>query len=109
KRAFVEKLDFLTSAGFLDGGDSRARLGINTKGPTRVITDLGILEPDPVSKELVLTHLHPGVRIDQAKAATGWPLKVAERVMTTPAPTAHELETLRDLHARTARAHSGQA
>jgi glutaconate CoA-transferase subunit B len=108
-RAFVDKLDFVTSIGFLDGGDARARLGVTTKGPTKVITDLGILEPDPVSKELTLTHLHPGVAVEQAKAATGWPLKVADRLSTTAAPTECELTALRDLHARTARAHAGRA
>ena len=108
-RAFVDKLDFVNSVGFLDVGEARAKLGISTKGPTKVITDLGILEPDPLTKELTLTHLHPGVSVDQAKAATGWPLAVADRLATTEAPTPRELVTLRDLHARTARAHAGNA
>jgi glutaconate CoA-transferase subunit B len=79
------------------------------KGPVAVITDLGILTPDPVTKELTLTSLHPGVTTEQAVAATGWPLKVAERVDTTAAPTERELQVLRDLNARTAKAHAGQA
>lgn len=106
-RAFVDKLDFITSVGHMDGGDARERAGLPGKGPTVVITDLGILTPDPVTRELVLTSLHPGATVEQAKAATGWALKVADDVSETPAPTAAEMDTLRDLNARTARAHGG--
>jgi glutaconate CoA-transferase subunit B len=109
KRAFIEKLDFVTSSGHLTGGDSRDKLKLPGKGPTAVITDLGILTPDPVSKELVLTSVHPGVTTEQVVAATGWPLKVSPQLATTAPPTAHELSVLRDLHARTAKAHAGQA
>ncbi|MEO8097686.1 MAG: CoA-transferase subunit beta [Acidobacteriota bacterium] len=109
KRAFVEKLDFLTSGGHFEGGDSRAKLKLPGKGPTAVITDLGILTPDPVSKELTLTHVHPGITVEQVVAETGWALKVAATVDTTAEPTEHELAVLRDLNERTARAHAGQA
>src|SRR5690349_21975226 len=105
KRTFVPKLDFLTSVGHLDGGDSRARSGARGKGPTAVITDLGVLAPDPVTRELTLVAIHPGVTVDQAKAATGWDLKVAPQLAATAAPTESELATLRELHARTAKAH----
>jgi len=108
KRTFVEKLDFVTSGGHFEGGDSRQKLGLPGKGPTAVITDLGILTPDPVTKELTLTSVHPGITADQVVAATGWPLKVASKVDTTAPPTAEELAVLRDLNARTARAHAGQ-
>jgi len=107
-RAFVETLDFVTSAGYLDGGDSRARLRLPGRGPTAVITDLGILTPDPATKELTLTSVHPGIPVAQVVAATGWPLKIARDLSTTAAPTDHELHVLRDLQARTARAHAGQ-
>jgi glutaconate CoA-transferase, subunit B len=76
------------------------------KGPVAVISDLGILEPDCLSKELTLTSLHPGVRLDEARAATGWNLKVSADLQTTPAPTSDELLVLRDLERRTALAHS---
>ena len=109
KRSFVEKLDFTTSGGHFHGGDSRQRMGLPGKGPTAVITDLGILTPDPETKELTLTSLHPGVTIQQAIEATGWPLRVAPHVETTAAPSETELNVLRDLNARTARAHAGQA
>jgi glutaconate CoA-transferase subunit B len=105
-RTFVERLDFLTTAGFLDGGDARERAGFPGKGPVRVITDLAVLEPDAVSRELMLTDLHPGVALEAARRATGWPLRVADRVGTTSPPTALELATLRELQERTARAHA---
>lgn len=104
-RTFVEKVDFLTSAGHLTGGDSRSASGARGQGPTRVITDLGVLMPDPATKELTLVATHPGVTVDQARAATGWPLKVSASVTQTAPPTQLELVTLRDLHQRTARAH----
>ncbi len=62
-----------------------------------MITDLGILEPDSDSGELVLTHLHPGVSVETAVAATGWPLRVADTLVTTEPPTVMELEILRAL------------
>ncbi|HEV3152782.1 MAG TPA: CoA-transferase subunit beta [Candidatus Baltobacteraceae bacterium] len=105
-RTFVERLDFLTTPGYLSGGDSRARSGAKGAGPVRVITDLGVLEPDPQTKELTLTQLHPGVDVDRVRAATGWPLKVAEQLRVTPAPQAEILRVLRDLKARTAAAHA---
>jgi glutaconate CoA-transferase subunit B len=108
KRAFVEKLDFMTSGGHFEGGDSRAKLNLPGKGPTALITDLGILTPDPVTKELTLTHVHAGVTIEQVVAETGWTLKVSDKVETTEPPTEQELAVLRDLNERTARAHAGQ-
>jgi glutaconate CoA-transferase subunit B len=108
-RAFVDKLDFVTSGGFLEGRDSRSRLNVRGKGPTAVITDLGILTPDPITKELVLTSIHPGITADGVVKATGWPLKVANHPAVTPPPTEQELSVLRDLQQRTARVHAGQA
>jgi glutaconate CoA-transferase subunit B len=109
KRAFVKKLDFVTSGGHMEGGHSRDRWHLPGKGPTAVITDLGILSPDPVTRELTLTSLHSGVPVEKAVENTGWPLKVAAEVTTTAPPTATELAVLRDLNARTARAHANGA
>jgi glutaconate CoA-transferase subunit B len=109
RRAFVQALDFVTSAGHLDGAGGRERLRVPGRGPTAVITDLGVMRPDPATRELTLTSVHPGVEIEQVKAATGWPLRIAPAVTTTPPPTATELAVLRDLQARTARAHAGDA
>ena len=104
-RTFVNKLDFMTSAGHLTGGDSREKAGARGMGPTRVITDMGFLEPDPVTRELVLTHIHPGVDVEDVKKATGWELKVAPVLKNTDVPTANELEVLRNLNSSTAKKH----
>jgi len=104
-RGFVEKLDFITSVGHLDGGDGRARLGLPGRGPTRIITDLGVLSAEPESNEMVLTGIHPGVTRDQVRAATGWPLRIADDLVETPEHNDGELRVLRDLKRRTAAAH----
>ena len=96
-RAFVEKVDFVTSVGHGDGAGSRERLGLRGKGPTKVITDLGILEPDPETAELVLTHVHSGITPEQAQDATGWELRIADDLKTTEPPTEEELKALREL------------
>jgi glutaconate CoA-transferase subunit B len=105
KRSFVRHLDFITSMGHGEGGDHRARLGLTTKGPTKLVTDLCIFEPDPRSKEMTVTTIHPGITRAEITENTGWPVRFAATVAETPPPSAHELEVLRDLHARTARAH----
>lgn len=97
RRAFVEKVDFVTSVGFGRGPGDRERLGLRGCGPQLVITDLGVLEPDPQTCELVLTHLHPGVTVEQARDSTGWDLRVADDLTTTEPPTPEELSVLRHL------------
>jgi glutaconate CoA-transferase, subunit B len=99
KRAFVENCDFRTSIGHGDGPGTRERLGMTGRGLTTVITDLGVLRPSPKTAELILTHLHPGATVEQAKAATGWDLQVADDLSTTEPPTDHELSVLRALQA----------
>jgi len=97
RRTFVERVQFRTSVGYGSGPGDRERLGLRGKGPTTVITDLGVLEPDPRTCELTLTALHPGATVEQARAATGWQLAVAPQLRRTPAPTDEELATLRRL------------
>jgi len=109
KRSFVEKLDFVTSIGHVFGGDSRAKLGVKTKGPTKLITDLALWEPNPETKEMTVVSIHPGVTREQIQGSTGWKVAFADKVVETPVPTARELEVLRDLQARTKRAHSEAA
>jgi len=104
-RAFVKKLDFVTSVGHLDGGDARQRLRLPGKGPVAVVPDLCLMRPDPVSKELTVTQLHPGVTREQVAKATGWEVRFADQLAETSAPTAFELETLRDLERRSKLAH----
>ncbi|HZS78310.1 MAG TPA: CoA-transferase subunit beta [Ktedonobacteraceae bacterium] len=108
-RSFVERVDFITSFGFGRGGDERKRLGISTLGPTLIVTDLCLMRPDPQTKELVVTSIHQGVTREQIAANTGWPIRFAEHVEQTPPPTENEISVLRDLQARTARAHSAKA
>jgi glutaconate CoA-transferase subunit B len=97
RRAFVDRVDFVTSVGFGRGPGDREKLGLRGRGPTMVITDLGILEPDPDTRELTLTKLHPGATVDQAREATGWDLAVAGDVCCTDPPTGPELAELRRL------------
>jgi glutaconate CoA-transferase subunit B len=96
-RTFVPRLDFRTTVGFGDGPGSRESLGFRGAGVTAVVTDLGVLEPDPDTCELTLTTLHPGVSVDDARDATGWDLSVAEDLRTGDAPTPAELNVLRSL------------
>jgi len=96
KRAFVERVDFVTSPGYLDGGDSRAKLGDYGRGPTTVITDKCIFRFDGLSKEMVLTALHPGVIMEEVQADVGWTLKVAPELETTPPPSPEALRVLRE-------------
>jgi glutaconate CoA-transferase subunit B len=105
RRSFVERVDFITTFGFGEGGDHRERLGLRTIGPTLVVTDLCLMRPDPATKELVVVALHPGVTRDQAQANAGWELRFAPDLAATPPPAERELAVLRDLLARTARAH----
>jgi glutaconate CoA-transferase subunit B len=79
-RTFVPELDFLTTTG---------------ERTTLVITDLGVLEPR--DGELTLTTLHPGATVDQVQEATGWDLRVADELATTPEPTDEELSALKEL------------
>ena len=98
-RSFVERVDFVTSMGFGDGPGHRERLGLRGKGPVKVITDLGVLAPDPDSCELTLVATHPDVTVDQVRAATGWDLAVRDDLPTTDLPSEEELRILHDLQA----------
>jgi glutaconate CoA-transferase subunit B len=96
-RAFVDRVDFITSVGFGDGPGARERLGLTGAGPQRIITDLGVLEPDPLTCEFVLTGVYPGVPVTQVTARTGWELKVSPTLAEIPAPGPAELTALRAL------------
>lgn len=111
-RTFVERLDFVTTVGHADpqgvlgsipgapDGVTREGLGLRGGGPSAVITDLGVLEPDAVTKELTLVQLHPGATVEDARAKTGWDLRVASDLPETAAATDAELAALRELVAR---------
>jgi glutaconate CoA-transferase subunit B len=105
RRAFVQTLDFVTSLGHGPTGRERRALGVTTEGPALIVTDLCTMTPDADSKEFGVASLHPGVTREQVREATGWDVRFSGTVAETPAPTVGELEALRDLNARTARAH----
>jgi glutaconate CoA-transferase subunit B len=95
KRRFPEKCDFRTSAGFLSSRQEREAYVLRGGGPQAVVTDLGVLEPDQ-NGELVLTALHPGKTINDARANTGWDLKVSDSLGFTAPPSESELRILRE-------------
>lgn len=105
KRSFLDEVSFITSPGHLTGYNAREKAGITTKGPTSVITDLCVMQPSPITKELTVTSLHEGVTKQDVIDATGWAIKFSAELSTTPAPQEDELRELRALNQRTAIAH----
>jgi len=96
RRRFVEKLDFLTTPGYLDGPNARERAGLPADtGPYRVITQLGVMGFHPGSKRMTILSVHPGVTIDDLLEATGFELLISEDVLTTEPPSEAELKILR--------------
>ena len=95
KRRFPEKVEFMTSAGFIDGKGARESRGLRGGGMLAVVTDIGILEPDD-SGEMTLTALHTGRTAEEAKSNTGWALKVSSSLNTTEEVTRKELKILRE-------------
>jgi glutaconate CoA-transferase subunit B len=100
KRRFPEQVDFITSIGFLRGGDERDRLKVSGHGPVVVVTDIGILRFDAATREMYLAALHPGMTVDQARANVSWELKIADTLPITSPPTADELGIIRELDPR---------
>jgi glutaconate CoA-transferase, subunit B len=96
RRAFVEKLDFVTSPGHLSGGDSRARLGLPGGGPELMITDKGILNFDNPEREMQLSALYPGVAVNDVQAEVGWTLRLTEKIEEVTAPSLEELRLIRE-------------
>jgi glutaconate CoA-transferase subunit B len=94
KRRMVQRVDFVTSPGFLDGASARERLGLDG-GPSSVITTMGVLRFDEKTKEMYLSSHHPGVSLDEIKQNTGWDLKISPSVRETEPPTVREVEILR--------------
>lgn len=95
RRRFVERVDYVTSPGYGTGGDWRRDVGLVRGGPHAIITTLGILRFDPMTKEAYLASVHPGVELETVKAQTGWDLAVDPSLELTPAPTPHELAIIR--------------
>ncbi len=97
RRTFVERVDFVTSVGFGEGTGSRQRLGLTGAGPIRIITDLGVLQPDPGTSELMLTGIYPGRSVHQINDSTGWELRVSADLRELAPPSEAELTALRRL------------
>jgi glutaconate CoA-transferase subunit B len=95
KRTFVERVEFITSVGYGDGPGTRQKLGLRGKGPQKIITDLGILAPDPRTCEFTMTALFEGVTPDIVRERTGWDIQVAAQPELISPPTAAELTALR--------------
>jgi glutaconate CoA-transferase subunit B len=95
KRRFPEKVEFMTSAGFIGGKGDRRKAGLRGGGMLAVVTDIGILEPDETG-EMILTALHPGKTAEEAQANTGWDLRLASQLKTTELVTENELRILRE-------------
>ena len=104
-RSFVKQLDFLTTLGHGRTGRERRELGLGTKGPVLLVTDLCVMRPDAETNEMMVTSLHPGITREQVRENTSWGVRFAGKPAETEPPAAIELEALRDLHARTALAH----
>ncbi|MDH7477624.1 MAG: CoA-transferase [Candidatus Bathyarchaeota archaeon] len=96
-RRFPERVDFITSPGFLAGKEERQKLMLGGYGPTKVITDLAIMGFDEDTGEMVLECLHPGVKVEDVKKNTGWDIKVSKDLKITKEPSQIEILTLRQL------------
>ena len=97
KRRFTERVDFITSPGYLSGGDSRRKSGLLFGGVSRMVTTLGVFDFEPTSRRMRLVALHPGVSREDVQANTGFEVLVSESLTTTDPPTSKELEILRML------------
>jgi glutaconate CoA-transferase subunit B len=95
RRAFVERVEFVTSVGYGDGPGSREKLGLRGKGPQQIITDLGILTPDPRTCEFTMTGLFEGVSRDTVRERTGWDIRFSAEPGVIAPPTSDELAALR--------------
>jgi glutaconate CoA-transferase, subunit B len=95
KRTLPERVDFITSPGFLRGGREREALGLSG-GPDLVITDMGVYRFDPATREMTLVSIHPGVTLEAIKENTGWDIKVAADLTETPPPSPQEIRIIRE-------------
>jgi glutaconate CoA-transferase, subunit B len=97
RRSFPERVDFITSPGHRFRGRGRRELGMPGSGPSTIVTDKALLEPDPATGELVLSALYPGVSIDDVRAGIGWDLRSRSQLGTVLPPTGQELQLLREV------------
>jgi len=96
KQRFPEKVDFVTTPGYFSGGKEREKYGFYGNGPSVVISTMGILRFDPETKEMYLESYHPGVKIEDIKANTGWDLKISKNCRETELPAPELIRILRE-------------
>jgi glutaconate CoA-transferase subunit B len=108
-RSLVERVDFVTSLGHGRSGVERKTLGVTTEGPALLVTDLCVMKPDATTNEFVVASIHPGVTRERIRENTGWNVRFEDAVGETPPPARNELDALRELNERTARAHGAVA
>jgi glutaconate CoA-transferase subunit B len=94
-KRFSERVSYISSPGYLDGGNAREQFGFVGHGPSAIVTTLGILRPDPISKEFILDAYYAFSSVEEILASTGWALKVSPEVRVVPEPTPEELAALR--------------
>lgn len=97
KRRFLERVDYITSPGYLEGFDSREKAGLPGGGPEAIITDKCVMRFDPVSKEAYVDSLHPGVTVEEVRSLVSWELKLASHVKETEPPTEEQVKITRIL------------
>ncbi|MBE5785762.1 MAG: glutaconate CoA-transferase [Clostridiales bacterium] len=97
RRRFLEKVDYITSPGFLTGDDARRQAGLPGGGPAAVITDKCIFRFHPETKEMMLVSVHPGTTVEDVQKEVPWKLLLADEVTVTPPPTAEEVAMIRAL------------
>ena len=95
KRTLPERVDFVTSPGYLRGGRERGRLGLSG-GPELVITDMGVYRFDGETREMILVSVHPEITVQTIKENIGWDVKVAKALEETPPPTPEEIRIIRE-------------
>jgi len=96
KQRFSEKVDFVTTPGYLGGGKEREKMGFPGGGPSVVVSTMAILRFHPETKEMYLASYHPGLTVEDVKANTGWDLKVASDVKETERPAPELIRILRE-------------
>lgn len=96
KKSLPDKIDFITSAGFIDKHNGRKKYGMPGRGPALVITDLGVYGFSTKTHEMVLTEMHPDVSVEKVKDNIGWDVKISRKLATTAPPTKEELRIIRE-------------
>jgi len=96
KRTFPEKIDFITSPGFIDGENQRKKYNMPGRGPDLVITDLGVYSFAKDSNEMILREIHPGISLGELKKNISWKIKISPKLRTTTSPTEEELKIIRE-------------